>query len=63
MLGKLLLSLPGNFYVVSSFNVSGYIYMNFCPSHDLYQSFHFQNELHIVFELNIVPAGVETQVF
>lgn len=33
------------------------------PHCDWYHSFNFQTELCVVFELAIVPAGVETQVF
>lgn len=40
--------------------MSGHIFITLHQSCDLYQSFNFQTELHVVFELAIVPAGVET---
>jgi len=58
-----LLSLPCTFSVEENYNVSGCIFVTLHPSRDLYQSFNFQTELYIVFELATVPAAVETQVF
>lgn len=43
--------------------MNGYIFIALHPFCDRYQSFNFQIELCVVFELAIVPAGVETQVF
>lgn len=63
LVGKLLLALPCNFSVVGNSNVSGCIFITLHPSRDLYQSFNFQTEQYVVFELAVVPAGVETQVF
>lgn len=43
--------------------MNGCIFIVVHPYCDWYQKFNFQTELCVVFELAIVPAGVEIQVF
>lgn len=43
--------------------MNGCVFIALHPFCDRYQSFNFQIELCVVFELAIVLAGVETQVF